>query len=112
MSERFSNELTDAELERLAVLSEELGEAQQCIGKILRHGYKSGNPLVDYISNRFQLEREIGDIQAAIGMLVHAGDVSQPEIERRIGKKLVSIQRWLHHQDGLHERSAPQKEEK
>lgn len=98
MSETFSNELSNAELERLAVLSEELGEAQQCIGKIIRHGFESGNPLVDYISNRTQLERELGDIQAAIGMLVHAGDVSEPEIERRIGKKLVSIQHWLHHQ--------------
>jgi hypothetical protein len=35
---KFSNELSDAEVERLAILAEEMGEAQQCIGKILRHG--------------------------------------------------------------------------
>lgn len=98
MGDKFSNELSNAELERLALLSEELGEAQQCIGKIIRHGYESGSPLVDYISNRALLERELGDIQAAVGMMVHAGDVSESEIERRISVKIVSIQRWLRHQ--------------
>lgn len=38
MDEPF-NDLSNAELERLALLLEELGEAQQVIGKILRHGY-------------------------------------------------------------------------
>jgi hypothetical protein len=36
----YFNSLTPAELERLSLLLEELGEAQQAIGKILRHGYK------------------------------------------------------------------------
>jgi hypothetical protein len=35
------NGLAPAETERLALLLEELGEAQQAIGKILRHGYES-----------------------------------------------------------------------
>lgn len=35
------NQLSPAEAERLALLSEELGEAQQAIGKILRHGQPS-----------------------------------------------------------------------
>ena len=38
------NQLTPAEAERLALLLEELGEAQQAIGKILRHGYASTHP--------------------------------------------------------------------
>lgn len=38
---KFSNKLNDAQSERLALLLEELGEAQQAIGKILRHGYQS-----------------------------------------------------------------------
>ncbi len=38
------NGLTDAQAERLALLLEELGEAQQAIGKILRHGYESMSP--------------------------------------------------------------------
>ena len=36
--------LTLSRLERLALLLEELGEAQQVIGKILRHGYDSRHP--------------------------------------------------------------------
>jgi hypothetical protein len=76
VSEPFSNGLTDAEVERLAILSEELGEAQQCIGKILRHGYESYNPVVNTnLTNRRELEREIGDVQAAIDMLFAENDV-------------------------------------
>ena len=33
------NELSPAEVERLAILAEEMGEAIQVIGKVLRHGY-------------------------------------------------------------------------
>lgn len=94
----FSNELTAAQVERLAILAEELGEAQQIIGKILRHGYESGNPLVDYVSNRTLLEHECGDIYEAILMLIRAKDVSDAEIFRRQAEKHESIKRWLHHQ--------------
>lgn len=38
------NGLSPAETERLALLSEEMGEVQQAIGKILRHGYESIHP--------------------------------------------------------------------
>lgn len=40
----FTNNLTAAEQERLAILAEEMGEALQIIGKIIRHGYESYNP--------------------------------------------------------------------
>jgi hypothetical protein len=61
MKGEFSNGLTPAQLERLAFLSEELGEAQQAIGKIVRHGYDSYNPLVlTNSNNREDLEKEIG----------------------------------------------------
>ena len=100
MSDSSSNELTDAEIERLAILSEELGEAQQCIGKILRHGYESYNPVVDTgMTNRRELERECGDIYEAISMLCHARDISDAAVNRRQAEKHVSIRRWLHHQE-------------
>ena len=99
MSE-FSNELTDAQLERLAILSEELGEAQQAIGKILRHGYESYNPVVNTsMTNRRELERELGDVYAAIEMLITALDVSGYGIEQRMIAKKQSIKKWLHHQE-------------
>jgi NTP pyrophosphatase (non-canonical NTP hydrolase) len=99
--EKFSNELSDAQLERLAVLSEELGEAQQVIGKILRHGYDSKNPLEENgPTNRAALEREIGDVFMALGMLIQADDLSYSFIVNRQDQKRKSIKQWLHHQEG------------
>ena len=95
------NGLSESELERLAILSEELGEAQQCIGKILRHGYESYNPVVDTgLANRRELERECGDVLEAIVMLCRARDLNEAGVNARQAAKRASIQRWLHHQNG------------
>jgi len=97
--EVFSNELTPAQIERLAVLSEELGEVQQAIGKILRHGYESYNPVVDTgMTNRRELERECGDVYEAILMLCRAKDINDAGVNKRQAEKHESIKRWLHHQ--------------
>jgi len=96
---KFSNELTDAEIERLAVLLEEMGEAQQAIGKILRHGYESYNPVVNTgMTNRRELERELGDVRLAIQMLCEAGDVNDQGIEDRRYTKRDKIKLYLHYQ--------------
>jgi hypothetical protein len=78
MSEQFTNRLTAAEAERLALLLEELGEAQQAIGKILRHGYESHNPLSATVSpsNRETLETEVGHVQHAIDRMTLACDLN------------------------------------
>lgn len=94
----FSNGLSGSELERLAILSEEFGEAQQCIGKILRHGYESYNPVVDTgMTNRRELERELGDVFLAIDLLCRAGDISSMGISMREETKRTSIKRYLHY---------------
>lgn len=99
MSEPFSNELNDAQLERLAILAEEMGETLQIIGKIMRHGYESYNPVVDTgMTNRRELERELGDVYAAIGMLSDAQDVSAHGVGQRMIEKKRNIKKWLHHQ--------------
>lgn len=97
----YFNELKPEELERLAILSEELGEAQQIIGKILRHGYESSNPLKRGYSptNRTMLEKELGDIDAAVRMLCDALDLDQEKIFTNMAKKQETIKRWLHHQE-------------
>jgi len=96
----FSNDLRAAEIERLAILAEELGEAQQCIGKILRHGYESYNPVVDTgMTNRRELERECGDVSEAISMLCRAKDINAAGVNKRQAEKQKSIRRWLHHQE-------------
>ena len=101
---RFSK-LTDAQLERLAILSEELGEAQQVIGKIIRHGYESFDPnrseepfIETEGTNRSDLEEELGDIVCAIEMLSGSGDISRGRIESRAEEKSRKIKPYLHHQ--------------
>jgi NTP pyrophosphatase (non-canonical NTP hydrolase) len=102
---KFSNQLSDAELERLAILSEEMGEAQQAIGKIIRHGYESFDPTKSeemFIetegTNRRWLEKELGDVRWAIGLLCAAGDVEHGNILKRRDQKGDRAQPYLHHQ--------------
>jgi hypothetical protein len=96
---KFSNDLTDAQLERLAILSEEMGEAQQAIGKILRHGYHSWNPTVAHTrTNRDDLARELGHVHFAIDMLSHSDDVDADQVSFSYVEKEKSIKKWLHHQ--------------
>ncbi len=96
---RFSNNLNEAQLERLALLSEELGEAVQVIGKILRHGYDSINPKQpDGPTNRAMLEHELGDVAYAVQLMADSDDVSAIAIDRYRDKKAVSVKQYLHHQ--------------
>jgi NTP pyrophosphatase (non-canonical NTP hydrolase) len=89
--------LTSEQLERLALLSEELGEAQQAIGKILRHGYESHHP-DGGLCNREYLERELGDVMAAVTLLTMPRDVLLGSIERYRVAKLKRVYVYLHHQ--------------
>lgn len=93
------NRLTPAQAERLAFLAEECGECIQAIGKILRHGYESHAPTVFCSpSNRKTLEIEIGDVSAAITLLVNASDVDIRALHKRELKKRVSVLERMHHQ--------------
>lgn len=95
VSQHF-NQLTPAEAERLALLLEELGEAQQAIGKILRHGYESTHP-DGGPTNREALERECGDVRHAMLRLCDAGDLSMRAIHDRADAKAAQVVRYLHH---------------
>ena len=99
MADHF-NRLTPAEDERLALLVEELGEAIQAAGKVLRHGYSSVNPDAPDIgpTNRLSLERELGDVLCAIRFLCDSGDISAAEtINALSDHKMRRVQRYLHH---------------
>jgi len=94
------NNLSEAEIERLALLAEEMGEVIQIIGKILRHGYDSSNPLLDESpTNRRELEKELGDVELIIFLMAEAKDIDRNDIDRRRIKKANAIKKWLHHQD-------------
>lgn len=76
MTQHF-NQLTAAELERLAMLSEEAGEIVQMVGKILRHGYESYHPNDDdKTTNRVLLRREINDLIGVVHGMVQENDLS------------------------------------
>ena len=98
------NGLTAGQVERLALLLEEMGEAQQIIGKILRHGYDSFHPDDDRSpSNRGMLEKEIGDILAALDLLVKNKDLNDDYFEQAREKKHRTVKPYLHHQDVIHD---------
>lgn len=93
------NGLTPAEAERLALLVEELGEAAQAIGKILRHGYESRNPLImNGPTNRESLEKEMADVFVAARMLFAAGDLRRVACSENEERKASSVCQYLHHQ--------------
>jgi NTP pyrophosphatase (non-canonical NTP hydrolase) len=89
--------LSPAEIERLALLAEEMGEAIQVIGKILRHGYESCHPNGGP-RNRELLEKELGDVRAAMMIMVKANDLCLDAIWAHEENKEKNVQRYLHHQ--------------
>lgn len=88
--------LTPAEYERLALIMEEAAEVQQVIGKILRHGFESTHP-DGGPTNRRLLEKELGDLQAAIQISTKAGDIDWHEMMHRAALKQVSVYQYMHH---------------
>jgi hypothetical protein len=103
MSDTFSNGLTDAETERLAILLEELGEAQQAVGKILRHGYESYDPAREEEmdiegQNRRDLEKELGDIRYITALMYQRHDIREMAVMNRAVEKAAKIRPYLHHQ--------------
>jgi hypothetical protein len=94
------NMLNESQIERLAILSEEMGEAQQIIGKILRHGFNSYNPnLLTHTTNRVLLHRELGHVLYAIDMLTDARDVDRTAIRAQTAQKANRIKPYLHYQE-------------
>ncbi len=92
------NGLTPAQTERLAKLGEELGEVQQVIGKVFLHGYLAVDPQGNVYDNKSDLERELGDVQAAVRLLTRSGDLNRASIVNQNRKKLRTITRYMVHQ--------------
>jgi len=97
VSDHFNN-LTPGEAERLALLLEEMGEAQQIIGKILRHGYDSTHP-DGGPTNRQLLETEIGHVEHSIYRLHEAEDLDPLRVLEAVDEKAAKIGQYLHHQE-------------
>lgn len=98
-AEAHFNGLTPVEHERLCVLLEECGEVIQIGNKILRHGYESDNRGKLLEPNRRTLIRELGDVLAAIGQMVHAEDIDEMQLWGDSQAKTDSerYQQHMHH---------------
>ncbi len=101
MNEPF-NKLTPGQLERLTKLSEECSEVIKTICKIVLHGYESTDPTFQVEgTNREQLEKEIGDINAAVNLLAVRNEVFYAAIldhqDAKI-QKYLDGKCYLHHQ--------------
>jgi hypothetical protein len=97
--ETFSTRLSNAETERLAIALEEISEAGQIIGKVLRHGYESTHP-DGGPTNRELLECEIGHVQYILESMCDRGDLKPSHITRSRNAKALSILPYLHFQEG------------
>ncbi len=91
------NQLSPAKAERLALLLEEMGEAQQAIGKVLRHGYASAHPNGGP-NNRAALAIELGHVRFAIADMTMKGDIDEGLIGESFDSKAHSVTRYMHHQ--------------
>lgn len=95
----FSNKLSPAQAELLAILAEECAEAVQAVCKVLRHGYDSDDEGRRQTTNREDLEREMGDVRAAMILLCESGDVHKHAVHHHADQKL-RLPRYTHHQLG------------
>ena len=92
--------LTEKQLEILAFLAEELGEVQQIVGKILRHGYYSVDPTKDdNVSNKEMLETELADVFYAINLLDDNGDIVFSNLISNLDKRKERGKKYFHHQE-------------
>jgi len=92
------NLLTPAEAERLSILMEEMAEASQVIGKILRHGYGSYHPKdPDKRSNRTLLSEEMGHVRFIVGEMCERQDISALIMQGSAEEKKAKINKYLHH---------------
>lgn len=92
----FTNGLTPAEAERLAILAEECGEVVQIAMKILRHG-KDYHP----VSNSGLLARELGHVQWIVYLMISNGDFEEGVMLQSLRLRTKNAAPYLHHQEDL-----------
>ena len=95
-AEQHFNALPPDQAEALALLAEECGELVQAIGKIQRHGLWSEHP-ESGIPNQQTLEREIGDVLAALRICEVQRLIEWGGVIVRRNQKLLKVTSYLHH---------------
>jgi len=94
------NGLSPAQIERLGLLSEEMGEALQVIGKILRYGFENKNPDdKDHVSNRIDLAIELGHVKSAMDVIHNTGDIDYSLVEIYRNEKHEKLIKYLRYNE-------------
>jgi hypothetical protein len=89
-----NNNLTLAQVERLAMLAEEASEVAQAAMKIVRFGYADADPRTS-VQNIENLIRELADFQATQRLLMRASDIFiGPDWEELVEAAIVKKKRY------------------
>lgn len=80
-------------LRRMGKLSEELGELQAVVARVVIQGIDETDPGTGKV-NRQRLIDELADVQAQIGCTVLAFDLNQGYLQRRVADKMRQMQEW------------------
>jgi NTP pyrophosphatase (non-canonical NTP hydrolase) len=92
------NRLSPAEDELLTLLNEECAEVIQIVCKAQRHGLNSYHPdEPDGVSNAEMVAEEVGQVLAAVDLLVAAGVLRRELIDEERATKLRRVGDYLHH---------------
>lgn len=94
---KLNEELSES-MERTAALIQAMGKVNQTVCKALLHGYEASFESIDY-SNREDLMRELGDVEAIKTVMIERGDLSREKIEAYRDLKLPKLPRYLKHQN-------------
>ncbi|SER86847.1 hypothetical protein SAMN04490244_103321 [Tranquillimonas rosea] len=92
-----SRELTRAETERLALLSEKASAVSQCVGAILQHGYDSYSLSTPDTSNRRRLSQEIEEL---LGVIVVMDRDLDPNVADNPKDVIARVLKQSQHQPG------------
>ena len=96
----MSNNLTPAEIERLAMLAEECGEVVQIVCKVLRHGYESYHPDdMNKETNKDILVDELLDVFAVLWLMNNKGDIITPDVNAWLKDRVARKLKYSHCQE-------------
>lgn len=89
------NNLSPAEIERLALLIEDAGKVVAVAGKAIREGYRPPS----MYNNREELEEKLGNLGYAIHLMVANGDLCSEKMEESLDIREENISNYLHEQE-------------
>lgn len=94
----FNNQLNLDQIERIALLMEEMGELQQSLGKVLRHGYHSCDPTnPEHLGNSADVAREAAQVRWCIDFMLDNNDFPFSIYQEEKTKRTKTVGEYLHH---------------